>query len=154
MYKAKDIMSSPAISITENHTLQEVLDLMAKNNFSGLPVVDTDNKIIGIISNTDIIRYSQQSSVIPLSNLSGWISPYADISDLASVRKGFDMLGKTKTAQVMTKKVYTVTGDTDAKEIALLMNRRQINRVPVVDNDGKLIGIVTRGDMVQCMAKL
>lgn len=154
MYKAKDIMSTPAISVTENHTLQEVLELMAENNFSGLPVVDSDNKVSGIISNTDIIRYSQQSSVIPLSNLSGWISPYANITDLASVRKGFEMLNKTKTGQIMTKKVYTVSPDTDATEIAQLMNQRKINRVPVVDGDGKLVGIVTRGNMVQCMAKL
>ena len=154
MYKTKDIMSAPAISVTENHTLQEVLELMAENNFSGLPIVDSDNKVIGIISNTDIIRYSQQSSVIPLSNLSGWISPYANITDLASVRKGFEMLNKTKTGQIMTKKVYTVSPDTDATEIAQLMNQRKINRVPVVDSDGKLVGIVTRGNMVQCMAKL
>jgi len=154
MYKTKDIMSTPAISVTENHTLQEVLELMAENNFSGLPIVDSDNKVIGIISNTDIIRYSQQSSVIPLSNLSGWISPYANITDLASVRKGFEMLNKTKTGQIMTKKVYTVSPDTDATEIAQLMNQRKINRVPVVDSDGKLVGIVTRGNMVQCMAKL
>lgn len=154
MYKAKDIMSAPAISVTENHTLQEVLELMAENNFSGLPIVDSDNKVIGIISNTDIIRYSQQSSVIPLSNLSGWISPYANITDLALVRKGFEMLNKTKTGQIMTKKVYTVNPDTDATEIAQLMNQRKINRVPVVDNDDKLVGIVTRGNMVQCMAKL
>lgn len=154
MYKAKDIMSAPAISVTENHTLQEVLGLMAENNFSGLPIVDSDNKVIGIISNTDIIRYSQQSSVIPLSNLSGWISPYANITDLASVRKGFEMLNKTKAGQIMTKKVYTVSPDTDATEIAQLMNQRKVNRVPVVDSDGKLVGIVTRGNMVQCMAKL
>jgi len=154
MYKAKDIMSEPAISTTEDKSLQEVLEMMAENNFSGIPVVDTDNKVIGIISNTDIIRYSQQTSVIPLSNLSGWISPYADISDLASVRKGFEMLRKTKVGQIMTKKVFTVSADTDATEIAKLMNQRKINRIPIVDNGGKLVGIVTRGDMVQCMAKL
>lgn len=147
-------MSSPAISITEDHTLQEVLELMAKHNFSGMPVVDSGNKVIGIISNTDIIRYSQQSSVIPLSNLSGWISPYANITDLASVRKGFEMLNKTKAGQIMTKKVYTINQDADATEIAQMMNQRKINRVPVVDNEDKLVGIVTRGNMVQCMAKL
>ena len=154
MYKVKEIMSKPAISVDENQTLQEVLELLAKHRFSGVPVVDAEDKVIGIISDTDIIRYSQQISVIPLSNLSGWISPYADITDLASVRKGFEMLTKTKVSQVMTKKAYTITADADVTEVAQLMNRRKINRVPVVADNGKLIGIVTRGDMVQCMAKL
>jgi CBS domain-containing protein len=154
MYKAKEIMSAPAISVNENQTLQEVLELLAKHRFSGAPVVDAENRVIGVISDTDIIRYSHQINVIPLSNLSGWISPYADISDLASIRKGYELLTKTKTSQVMTKKVYTVNEDAEANEVAQLMNRRKINRVPVVNSEGKLVGIITRADMVQCMAKL
>lgn len=154
MYKAKEIMSAPAISVNENQTLQEVLELLAKHRFSGAPVVDAENRVIGVISDTDIIRYSHQINVIPLSNLSGWISPYADISDLASIRKGYELLTKTKTSQVMTKKVYTVNEDAEANEVAQLMNRRKINRVPVINSEGKLVGIITRADMVQCMAKL
>lgn len=154
MYKAKEIMSAPAISVNENQTLQEVLELLAKHRFSGAPVVDAENRVIGVISDTDIIRYSHQINVIPLSNLSGWISPYADISDLASIRKGYELLTKTKTSQIMTKKVYTVNEDAEANEVAQLMNRRKINRVPVINSEGKLVGIITRADMVQCMAKL
>jgi CBS domain-containing protein len=154
MYTAKDIMTSPALSVTEEQTLQDVIEMLAKHRFSGFPVVDKAGKVIGVISDTDIIRYSQQLNVIPLSNLSGWISPYAEISDLASMRKGFDLLHKTSVGQVMTKKVFSVTEDTSATDVAQLMNRRKINRVPVVDSDGNLVGIVTRADMVQCMAKL
>ncbi|MFU8794551.1 MAG: CBS domain-containing protein, partial [Dethiobacteria bacterium] len=60
----------------------------------------------------------------------------------------------TRVGQIMTKKVYTINEDAQAKEVALLMNRRKINRVPVVDSDGKLVGIITRSDMVQCLANL
>ncbi len=154
MHTVKDIMSSPAISVNEEQPLQDVLELLAKHRFSGVPVVDADNKVIGVISDTDIIRYSQTINIIPLSNLSGWISPYADISDLASVRKGLELLHKTKIGQVMTKKVYTIGEDATGSDVAQIMNRRKINRVPVVDNNEKLVGIVTRSDMVQCMVKL
>lgn len=88
MYTAKEIMSSPAVSVTVEQTLQDVIEILAKNRFSGVPVVDNENKVIGVISDTDIIRYSHQISVVPLSNLSGWISPHVDISDLATMRKG------------------------------------------------------------------
>lgn len=154
MQKAKDIMTKPVISVSEDQNLKEVLELLAKHSFSGVPVVDQDNKVIGIISDTDIIRYSQQVSVIPLSNLSGWISPYAEISDLASLQKGFNLLHKTSVGKVMTKKVYTIEENAAANEVAKLMNRRKINRIPIVDNSGKLVGIVTRADMVLCMANL
>lgn len=154
MYTAKEIMSSPAVSVNVEQTLQDVIEILAKNRFSGVPVIDNENKVIGVISDTDIIRYSHQVSVVPLSNLSGWISPHVDISDLATVRKGFELLHKTKVNEVMTKKVFTVHEGDSATDVAQLMNKRRINRVPVVDSEGKLVGIVTRGDMVQCMAKL
>lgn len=154
MYKAKEIMTTPAYSVTGDQTLQEVLDLLADKKVSGVPAVDDQGRVIGIISDTDIIRYAHQISVVPLSNLSGWISPYTDIADLASVRKGFEMLHRTKVEQVMTKKVYTVSEDTSATEVAKMMNRRKINRVPVIGAAKQLVGIITRSDMVQCMAKL
>lgn len=153
MFIAKEIMISPVISIREHQTLQEVVELLAKNRLSGLPVVDEEGKVKGIISDTDIVRYSQQISVVPLANLSGWISPHADVSDLVSMRKGIDTLHRTTVEQVMTKKVYTAKEDEPITEVAALMNRRRINRVPIVDDEGKLVGIITRADMVQCMAK-
>lgn len=154
MDRAKDIMTAPAISVTEDQTLREVIALLAEHRYSGFPVVDADSIVIGIISDTDIIRYSHSISVIPHASSSFWVSPYTEVSDVASLRKGYELLNKTTVGQVMTKKVYTVTEDTPAPEVAKLMNRRKINRVPVVDSSGKLVGIVTRADMVQCMAKL
>ncbi len=154
MYKAKDIMSSQPISASKEQTVKEALDLLAKHGISGLPVVDENDKVIGIISDTDIIRYSEQKSIVPHTGSSFWISPYTEIAELASVRSGFELLHKTQLENVMTKKVYSVTEDTPASDVAKLMNRRNINRIPVVNDDGKLVGIVTRADLIQCMANL
>ncbi len=154
MYKAKDIMSSQPISASKEQTVKEALDLLAKHGISGLPVVDENDKVIGIISDTDIIRYSEQKSIVPHTGSSFWISPYTEIEELASVRSGFELLHKTQLENVMTKKVYSVTEDTPASDVAKLMNRRNINRIPVVNDDGKLVGIVTRADLIQCMANL
>lgn len=154
MQKAKEIMSSPPISINEDQTLQETIELLAEHRFSGLPVVDSEGKIAGIISETDIVRYSHQATVVPMFSFSGWISPHADISELASIRKGLDLLHRTRVGEIMTKKVQTVTEDRPVTDIARLMNRHNINRIPVVDKNSKLVGIVTRADIVQCMSKL
>ncbi len=153
MFKAKDIMSTPPISISGEQTLKEAIELLAEKQISGFPVVDEQNKVIGIISDTDIIRYSQKLSIVTHTNLSGWVSPYIDVDDLASMRKGYDLFGKTKVKEIMTKKVFSVHEDADAPDVAKLMNRRNINRIPVVNSEGILVGIVTRADMVQCMAK-
>lgn len=154
MFTAKEIMSKPAVSIKENQTVKEALDILAEHKISGLVVVDDESKVIGIISDTDIIRYSQQRSVIPQTNFSFWTSPYTEMDDIASIREGFEMLHRTLISQVMTKKVHTVKKDTPATDVAKLMNRRNINRVPVIDDDEKLVGIITRSDVVQCLANL
>lgn len=154
MQKVKDIMSSPAVSITGDITIKEALDLLADRNISGVPIVDPEDKVVGVISDTDIIKYAHQNSVVAHTNLSGWVSPYVDVNELASVKKGFDQLATMKVCTVMTKKVFTINQDADAGEAAKLMNRRNINRIPVTDNEGKLVGIVTRADIVKCMANL
>jgi len=152
MFLAKDIMTSPTISVSKDHTVKEALDLLAKHSISGLPVVDAEEKVIGIISGTDIMRYSQQKKVVPLTSGSFWVSPYTESDDIANIRRGFETLHRTIIEMVMTKKVYSVSEDTATTEVARLMNRRKINRVPVVNETGKLVGIVTRADIVKCMA--
>lgn len=145
-------MTAPVISVRKDQTVKDVIELLAKHKFSGVPVVDDNNLVVGILSDTDIVRYSHQVNVIPFSDLSGWISPHADLQDIASLRKGIDMLSTTRVSQVMTKKIYTAREDTDTAEIAKMMSRRNINRVPIVDDAGRLVGIVTRADLVAKMA--
>ncbi len=149
---ARDIMTTDVISITGDKTLQEAIDLMARHNISGLPVTDAQNMLTGIISNTDIIHYSQKVNVVPLFDLSGWISPHTDIDDLTSLRRGIDLLARTKVSALMKRKVYTAGEETALIEIAGLISRRQINRVPIVNREGKLTGIITRADMVRSIA--
>lgn len=150
---AKEIMTTDVIHVTGDKTLQEAIDLMARHNISGLPVTDSQNLLTGIISNTDIIRYSQKVNVVPLFDPSGWVSPHSDISDLTSLRRGIDLLAKTAVSKLMKKKVYTAGEESTLIDLAGLMSRRQVNRIPIVDREGRLTGIVTRADMVRSIAK-
>ncbi len=152
MFLAKDIMTAPTISVSKDNNVKAALNLLAEHNISGLPVIDNDGKVVGIVSGSDIIRYSQQKKVMPVSSISFWVSPYSETDDIASVRNGFEILHRTIIENVMTRKVYTVSMDTPISEVAKLMINRKINRVPVVDNDGKLTGIISRADLVKFMA--
>lgn len=153
MFLARDIMTAPAILIRQNENVKTALDLLARHNISGLPVVDEQEKVVGIISGSDILHYSQQKKVIPKASSSFWVSPYAETDDIASVRNGFELLHRTIVEKVMTKKVYTVSEDTPTSEVAKLMINRAINRVPVVSQDGKLRGIISRADLVKYLAE-
>ena len=146
-------MTKGVISIAGEKTLQEAIDLMARHNISGLPVTDAQEVLTGIISNTDIIAYSQKVNVVPLFDPKGWISPHTEIADLASLRRGIDLLARTKVSALMRKKVHTAGEESELIEIAGLMSRRQVNRIPIVDREGRLTGIVTRADVVRSIAK-
>lgn len=150
---ARDIMSKMAISVTEQQTLQEAIELMARHNVSGLPVTGERQMLVGIISNSDIIRYSQQVNIVPLMDLSGWISPHTNIVDMASLRKGIDLLVNTTVGSIMKKKVFTAPENTDILDLARLMSQRKINRIPILDQNRKLIGLVTRTDLIKSLVK-
>lgn len=150
---AKEIMTTAIISVDGKQTLQEALSLMAAHNISGLPVTGADGALAGVISNTDIISYAQKVNVVPLFDPSGWVSPHAQIEDLSTVRQGIDFLAKTTVSRLMKKRVYTAREETTMLEIARLMSRHQINRVPIVDEASRLVGIVTRNDLVRSIAR-
>ncbi|MBW6462992.1 MAG: CBS domain-containing protein [Firmicutes bacterium] len=153
MLLARDIMTAPTISINQGKTVKVALDLLAEHNISGLPVVDDDENVVGVISGSDIMRYSQNKKVLPSSSTSFWVSPYSETDDIATIRNGFEALHRTIIKDVMTKKVYTANFDTPISEVAQLMIKRKINRVPVVTDDKKLAGIISRADLVKFMAE-
>lgn len=153
MFLAEDIMTSPTITIGKDKNVKEALNLLADNNISGVPVTDEDGKLIGIISGADIMRYSQQKKMIPFSNTSLWVTQFGNSDeDLQVIRSSYENLYRTMVEQIMTKKVYSASKDTPISELAKLMNKNYINRIPIVDSDKKVIGIVTRNDLVKYMA--
>ncbi|HHW55032.1 MAG: CBS domain-containing protein [bacterium] len=152
-FVAREIMTAPVITVGPEAKLAEAVKVMAEKNISGLPVVDEDNRVIGIISEADIVDYAGKTQAVRLFGSSGWISPYDDRIGSTSYRKGFELLANTPVEKVMARKVTTVKEDTPGLEVARVMNRKKINRVPVVDASGRLVGLITRADMVRALAE-
>lgn len=153
MIKASDIMNSNVLSIGPNASVEEAVKILSQNQISGLPVVDDKNRLIGIITERDIVVFSSDLHIIPLMSSSNWISPYTDVSKISSSKRGYDLISKTNVEKVMTKKLYDVTGDSNWYEIVKLMKSGKINHIPVVDKERKLIGIITRTDMLNYIAE-
>jgi CBS domain-containing protein len=153
MIKASDIMNSNVLSIGPNASVEEAVKILSQNQISGLPVVDDKNRLIGIITERDIVVFSSDLHIIPLMSSSNWISPYTDVSKISSSKRGFELISKTNVEKVMTKKLYDVTGDSNWFEIVKIMKSGKINHIPVVDKERKLIGIITRTDMLNYIAE-
>jgi CBS domain-containing protein len=114
---AKDIMTRDIITVNPTMSIKALAMTLIKNQISGAPVPDKDGKIVGVVSEADIVA-----------------------------KKGKDVKA------IMSKKVISVSENTSVEEIAKLMTTHAIKRLPVM-NSGKLMGIVSRADIVSAIAR-
>ncbi len=144
-----DIMSRDPVTVRPETPLKVAIQILAERKFSGLPVVDDNNRVIGVISETDLMW--QETGVTPPA--------YVKLLDMVIYlenptqydRDLHKALGQT-VGDVMTYNAVTITADKTSREAAKLMHDRKIHRLPVLNDAGDLIGILTRGDIVQAMA--
>jgi len=136
---AKDIMTKNVITVREDTPIEEVIRLLLKNNISGVPVVNKEDSLVGIISEADLIY--KEKSLLPISGYQENQKKFIN-----ACRKS---LAKTA-SEIMTKDVVTVTEETTVEEIATLMLEKWIKRVPVV-KDKKIVGIISRPDIIKTL---
>jgi CBS domain-containing protein len=143
--QAANVMTFGAATIHPEAPIEEAARAMLQNRISGLPVVDASRKLVGMVTEGDLLRSQPGETDRPR-----WLQLL-----LASPRSGERIeLGRPQTvADVMTTDVISVREDTPVSHIADLMRRHGIKRVPVLDH-GKVIGIVSRADLLVAMARL
>ncbi len=144
-----DVMSRDPILVRRETPLQEAIQILAEKRISGLPVVDDTGKLLGIISETDLMW--QETGVTPPAYIMILDSIIYLKNPATYDRELHKVLGQT-VGEVMSKNPVTVFGDKPLREAAKIMNERDVHRLPVLDNEGKVIGILTRGDIIRAMA--
>jgi CBS domain-containing protein len=143
---AGDVMTTEVRAVRADTPLEEIAQLLATRHISGVPVVEEDGQVIGMVSEADLIDEDKRAARIPRTALFGFFPVPEDV--LREAYRG----GKHLTADdVMTKKVTTAAEDTPLSRLAGMMITRRINRVPIL-RDGKLVGIVSRADLVRALA--
>lgn len=146
--QAKDIMTKEVITVRPETTLDEVARILTEKNISGLPVVDENRQLVGIITEGDLLMKDSKVKFPSYINILGGII-YLD-----SFAQYFEELKKTvaqKVEELMTEDVIKINEDANNEEMATLMVEHNINRLPVV-RDGKLVGIVSRADIIKSWA--
>ncbi|BAT56334.1 hypothetical protein NOS3756_53380 [Nostoc sp. NIES-3756] len=144
-----DVMSHNPVVVKPETPLQEAIKILAERRISGLPVVDNDGKLLGIISETDLMW--QETGVTPPAYIMFLDSVIYLQNPTAYDRDLHKALGQT-VGEVMSKNPVTITPEESVKQAAQLMHDRKIHRLPVLDDAGQVIGILTRGDIIRAMA--
>jgi CBS domain-containing protein len=143
MVVAKELMNTDVYSIQADKKVFALLELFEEKKVSGVPVVDNNNLLIGIITIGDVLSRIHK----PLPFFDAMI--YIAVLDTEAVIMGeiYDVLEKP-VSELMTRKIITVTEDTGFADIAKLLSKYKFKKLPVVDGK-KLIGVVSRGEVVR-----
>lgn len=170
MQTVRDIMQTQVITVPRGISVREVVQVMASREVSGVPVVDENGSVLGVISATDVVRLAAQEAEIavesqllepeptPEGEKEAWPRSYfvyPEISPLLAVPQiqrltgsGFDEL---TAEEIMTPAAYSVSPDVTIPEVARFLVRSRIHRALVVEN-GRLVGIVSSFDVLRVVA--
>jgi CBS-domain-containing membrane protein len=145
--KAADVMVTNVITVGPDACLQDVAHILLTNRISGLPVVDKDGKIAGIVSEGDLMRRAEAGTG---RRRPWWLAILTGREVLAAE---YVQEHSRKVTDVMTVDVVTASPDTSLQEIATLLEKNAIKRIPIVEG-AKLVGIVSRANLLQALASM
>jgi CBS domain-containing protein len=143
--KARDVMVAPVITVKPYSSIREVAQIFVDRRISAVPVVDDQGKLVGIVSEGDLMHRSEAGTE---RRRSWWLRVLASDEALASE---YVKAHARKVTDVMTQHVITAAPDAPLHQIATLLEKNSIKRVPIV-KDGQVIGIVSRANLVQAVA--
>jgi len=154
MKKVKEFMNKKVIHLFPEDTIFDAAKKLSKSNIAGAPVVEK-NKIVGIISISDIIKFIDiKLGKLPRIDGPGLSTLLFALIQMQKVHSDFKKelkkITSTEIRDVMTKNVITVTPSATLIEVAELMEKHDVNRLPVV-KEGKLLGIVARADLIKAL---
>jgi CBS domain-containing protein len=144
--RVTDLMTRNCISVLPSTTLADAARIMLANHVTGLPVLDTDGKLVGNVSEGDLLRRAELGTDgKPMNSLKAFLHP-------SSVAEDYLVTHARPVSGVMTHKPASVTPATELNEVAELMLRRHIKRLPVLD-EGKLVGVISRTDLLRALVR-
>lgn len=137
----KDVMSTHVVAVRENASFKDMAARLREQRVSAFPVLDRDNKVVGIVSEADLLAKEALEGELPRA-----------FRGAVHHREQAKAAGLTA-ADLMTKPPVTIGPDEPVTRAASLMYSRRVKRLPVTDEDGKLIGIVSRSDVLSVYSR-
>lgn len=145
MRTAQDIMTQEVITISPEADVTEAVKTLLEKGINGLPVVDDQGRVIGIICQSDLVRMQKS---LPLPSLFTLFDGFLPLSSSALLETEIKRIAASKVGDAMTAKVVTIPPDMTIDQIAALMVDKKFHTLPVTNN-GRLVGVVGKKDVIK-----
>jgi CBS domain-containing protein len=149
MLTAKDIMTRDVITVKKETPVSDLAEILTRNRISGAPVVDDAGKVIGIVTESDLV---EQSRSLHLPTVFTILDSVIFLESARHFEKELRKMTGARVEDVYTEDPIIVTPDTSLRDIANIMAEKKIYTIPVVDGD-RLVGIIGKADVVRASAK-
>jgi len=145
MKKAQDIMTTKVLTVTPETSVGELARLLTENNINGVPVIDEEDKLLGVVTENDLIFQKKNVHIPTVINILDSVI-YLESPD--KMKEEMQKITGTSVADIYSRKIRTVSTTTPVAEIATLMAEKNIHTIPVVEGD-KLVGIIGKRDIIK-----
>jgi CBS domain-containing protein len=149
MLNAASIMSRDVVTAGPEDTVARVAQVLAQHRISAVPVCDPSGALLGMVSEGDLMRPYLSSNI---ERRAWWLALLADGTDLAPEFLEYVRVDRHQVGDLMTKPVITASETTPITDLAELLAKHRVKRLPIV-RDGKLVGIVSRADVIRAIAR-
>jgi CBS domain-containing protein len=147
MLNASDIMTTDVITVKKETNLKDLARLLYRNHINGVPVVDDDGLLIGIICESDLIRKDKKLHIPTVVAIFDWV---LYLESPKKIEKEIQRINATTVEDLYIKEVVTVNEKTPVDEIATIMEEKKVYTIPVMDRD-RLVGIIGKADLIRTL---
>ncbi|MBI3813836.1 MAG: CBS domain-containing protein [Nitrospinae bacterium] len=147
--KAKDIMTKEVLTVSLDTSVKKVAELLADYEISGAPVLDEHEKVIGIVTESDLI---EQKKKLHLPTVVTLFESVLFLERPQKIKREIEKMIGATVKDIYSKKVITITEDTSLEDIATIMSEKKVHLLPVLRGE-ELVGIVGKADVVKALAK-
>ena len=144
----QDVMSKDVVTVHTDDSIEKCAHILFEKEFSGLPVIDDDGKVLGMITEGDLIRRAARIKA------PGYLEILGGLVYLGNPNKFVEEIKKAmsyKAGDMMSEKLFSISPEKTIEEAATIMFRENIKRLPVVDWNNKLVGIISRRDIMRAI---
>jgi CBS domain-containing protein len=148
MLKASDIMTTDVVTVQEDTTIEQLAKVFVDRNITGVPVLSADGKLIGMVTEHDLISQNKKLHIPTVMRL---FDAFIPLGGSASIEKEIQRMSASTVGEICTRELITISGETSLDEIATIMSEKGVHHLPIVQ-DGALVGVVDRHDVIEGIA--